>query len=141
MAIKDKRLEFSADQVQTTAAAHASTNTIDLGSAQDWIGPGRTVWWVVQVKVAPDAVSANETYVAELETDDTDAFSSATKIASITIPRGTAVGTQYVVGFPYSNEQYLRNLVTMGGTTPSMTWDAYLTDQEPRSWRALPAQM
>lgn len=131
----DSRLEFSDAQALTATAA--STNVVDLGSDVD-IGPGRTLWVILQLDVAADDTDGNETYVADLETDDNSSFSSATTIASVTITRGDAAGTRYVIGFPYANEQYLRLNYTLGGTTPSVTLTAWLTDQEPESWAAYP---
>lgn len=131
----DKRLEFSDAQALTATAD--STNSIDLGSDVD-VGPGRTLYLVVQVDVAADATTGDETYAVALETDSDSAFGSATTIGSITIPRGTAAGTRYVLGFPYANERYLQLAYTLGGTSPTVTLSAWLTDQEPASWAAYP---
>ena len=131
----DSRLEFSDAQALTATAA--STNVVDLSSDRD-IGPGRSMWVVISLDVAADDADANETYVADLETDSTSAFSSATTIASVTIARGTAAGTKFVIGMPFANEQWLRLNYTLGGTTPTVTLSAWLTDQDPESWAALP---
>lgn len=131
----DSRLEFSDEQALTATAA--STNVIDLGSDVD-VGPGRPLFVVVQVDVAADDTTGDETYVAALQTDDNASFSSATQIGSVTIAAGAAAGTRYVLGFPYANERYVRLNYTLGGTTPTATLSAWLTDQEPESWAAYP---
>lgn len=131
----DSRLEFSDAQALTTTAA--STNSIDLSSDRD-VGPGRPMWVVISVDVAADDTTGDETYVVDLQTDDNSAFSSATSIAQITIARGTVAGTKFVIGWPYANEQHVRLNYTLGGTTPTVTLSAWVTDQEPESWAAQP---
>ena len=39
---------------------------------------------------------------------------------------------------PWQNERYLRLNYTLGGTTPTATVDAFLTNQDPASWLAYP---
>jgi len=130
----DKRSEFSS--AHTLAATGAGQNSIDLGSDRD-IGPGTPMFLVAQIS-AIDAASANETYVLDLQTDDSDAFGSPTTIGTITIPRTSAVGSRFVLGFPYGNERFLRINLTLGGTTPSITYSAWLTDKLPTAWQAYP---
>jgi hypothetical protein len=131
----DSRLEFSDAQALTATAA--STNLVDLGADRN-IGPGRALWVVLSIDVAADDTTGDETYVADLETDSTSAFSSATVIATRAIARGTAAGAKFIIGFPFANERWLRLNYTLGGTTPSVTLSAWLTDQDPESWAALP---
>ena len=132
--IIDSRLEFSVKQALTATAV--STNVIDLSSDRD-IGPGRTMWVVVQVDVALDGTTGDETYAVALQTSNTEG-SGYTDIASVSLPRGSAAGTRFVIGVPYANERYLRLNYTLGGTTPTGTVSAWLTDQEPASWQAYP---
>lgn len=131
--IIDSRLEFSDAQALTGTAA--STNHINLGGDND-IGPGRPLWVVLTLDVAADGTTGDETYSVALQTDDNSSFSSASDIASVSIPRGSAAGTQFVMAMPQANEQYLRLNYTLAGTTPTVTVSAWLTDQEPKSWRA-----
>jgi len=131
----DSRLELSSSQALTATAA--STNVIDLGQDRD-IAVGTPMWVVINIEVAADYTSANETYVAALQTDDNSGFSSATDIASVTIPGGSAAGTFFVIGVPYANERYLRLNYTLGGTTPTVTLSANLTNQLPPKYQAYP---
>lgn len=130
----DKRLEFSVAQALTATAA--STNVVDLGSDRD-VGPGRPLWVVVQVDVAADGTTGDETYSAALQTSNTEGSGYA-DIATVSVARGTAAGSRYVIGVPYTNQRYLRMNYTLGGTTPTVTLSAFLTDQEPQSWTAYP---
>lgn len=134
--IIDSLIEFSDAQALTATAA--STNVIDLGSDRD-IGPGRPLWVVVQVDVAADGTTGDETYSVALETDDNSGFSSASSLATVSIPRSTVAGTRFLIGMPRANERYLRLYYTLAGTTPTVTLSAWLTDQEPASWHAYPA--
>lgn len=132
----DSRLEFSDGQALTASAA--STNIVDLGQDRD-IGPGRTLYLVLTVDVAADSGTGNETYAMALETDSSAAFASASVLVSRTIAAADLdQGSQHVIPVTLTNERYLRVNYTLGGTTPSVTVNAWLTDQEPQAWRALP---
>lgn len=136
MTIIDKRLEFAAPQ--TLTATGALTNDIDLGSDRD-IGVGKPLYFCAHV-TAIDAASADETYVLNLTTDDNSSFSSPTTLASITIPRGTAMPAKFFIGMPNNNERYLRATLTAGGTTPSITFaSVHLSLEHPGQWAAYPA--
>ncbi|MCA7962505.1 hypothetical protein LGM54_06005 [Burkholderia cenocepacia] len=132
----DSLLEFS--RAQALSASGASTNIIDLGSDRD-IGPGRPLWVVIAVQVAADNTTGDETYSVALQTDDNAAFSSPTTIATVA-PAAASLpaGARLVIGMPFANERYLRLNYTLGGTTPSVTLNAFLTDQDPSSWQAYP---
>lgn len=131
----DKLLEFSDSQALTATAV--STNVVDLTTDRD-IGPGSPIWWVVNVEVALDGTTGDETYVVTLQTDDNAAFSSATTIATITMTRGDAVGKRYFVGIPSENERYLRVNYTLGGTTPTGTVSSWITNEDPSKWASTP---
>ena len=88
--------------------------------------------------LAPDGTTGDETYVFTLTTDDNPSFSSATTILTQTVVRSTAAGTRYVMAIPSANERYLRGTFTLGGTTPSVTYSAWVTSQEPTAWAAYP---
>ncbi|KVE99267.1 Bbp16 family capsid cement protein [Burkholderia vietnamiensis] len=132
----DSLLEFSRAQALTASAA--SSNIIDLGSDRD-IGPGRPLWVVVAAAVSADNTTGDETYSIALQTDDNAAFSSPTTIATVAPAAASlTAGARLVIGMPFANERYLRLNYTLGGTTPSVTLNAFLTDQDPSSWQAYP---
>lgn len=126
--IIDKRLEFSAAQALTATAA--STNSIDVGVARQ-IGPGEPLWIVIVSKAAPGGTSP--TIAISVETDDNTGFSSAATLATHPTLAAAAFGsgTRIVIPVPYSNERYLQLKYTLGGTSPTFTVDAFLTNQEP----------
>lgn len=132
--IQDSRLLF--DNAHAYTASAASTDYLDLGSDRG-IGPGRMLYFCVQLDVASDGTTGDETYSLALQTDDNSSFSSATDIATLTIPRGTAAGTRYAIGFPRANERYVRAYLTAGGTTPTVTLTSWIGD-EPTAWQAYP---
>ena len=131
--IIDSRLQVSDQQALTATAA--STNVIDLGS-QRLIGPGDPLWWVIVARIGLGGTSP--TLVPSVETDDNSGFSSAATL--VTYPQlaaaGFVTGTRIVIPMTFTNEQYLRLKYTLGGTTPTATVDAFLTNQDPASWSA-----
>jgi hypothetical protein len=126
----DREEQFSDAQALTGTAA--STDLIDLGPRQGdqsvAFGVGTQMVVVIQLTVAADDANADETYVADLETDSTAAFSSATTLGTVTITRGDAAGTRYYIHVPLATttERFIRLNYTLGGTTPSVTLDAWL---------------
>ena len=131
--IIDSQLEFSDSQAVTATAI--STNVIDTGSAAD-LGVGTPLWVVVQVDVALDAAQSDETYVVTLETDDNVSLSSAETLATKTLTRADPAGTTHVFSVPQSNQRYIGIRYTHGGTSPTGTYSAWLTNQEPTKWTA-----
>lgn len=122
--ILDSLLKFS-DAQALTATADA-TNVIDLGNDRD-IGKGEPMALVVTVGVAADFTTGDETYQFQLETDDNAAFSSATVIGDVTVAAANlAAGDKVVIPLGHSNERYLQARYVLGGTTPSVTVDAFL---------------
>lgn len=112
---------------QALTATAASTNLIDHGSDRNLgIGVGLSV--VIVVDVALDGTTADETYTATLQTDDNASFSSATTVGTVTMTRGAAIGTRYIIAVPAdtSMERYSRLNYTLGGTTPTGTVTAFL---------------
>lgn len=134
--IIDTRMEFSAAQALTATAA--STNVLDVRQNHRHIGRGRDLYLVVQVKVAADGTTGDEIYNVALQTDSVENFASPTTLVSFPIPAGAVAGTRFVHRIPDTNERYLRLNYTLGGTTPSVTVDAFITDQEVASFEALP---
>lgn len=131
----DSLLEL--DNANSMTSSEASTNIVDLGSDRD-VGVGRPLYLVVIVTTALDDADADETYSVALQTDDNASFSSATTLLSFSFTRGDAAGTKQVHTIPQTNERYLRLYYTLGGTTPSGAFSAYITDQEPKADRKYP---
>lgn len=137
--IIDSRLEFA--DAQALTASGNSTNVIDLSVDRD-VGPGCPLFVNITLDVGSDGTTGDETYVANLQTDDNVGFSSAAVIASVTIPRSSPAGSTFCIVVPPvvgSNERYLRLSLTLGGTTPSLTYSAHLSSELPRAWQALDA--
>lgn len=118
---------------QALAASAVSTNVIPLAPIHSGnerrIGTGEPMAVLITVDVAPDETTGDETYSAQLESDTTDAFGSATSVGgAIAIPRTANAGDQFVgVIPPYAaTENFLRLSYTLGGTTPSVTVTAQL---------------
>lgn len=123
--IKDLENTFSAAQALTATAV--STNVIRR-KAKD-IAKGTPMALVITVRVKADATTGDETYAAQLKTDDNEALASATNVGgSISMPRTDPAGTKYVLYLPAHQvlEEYLRVDYTLGGTTPTITVDAEL---------------
>ena len=122
--ILDSLLKFSDAQALTATAD--STNVIDLSNDRD-IGKGEPMALVVTVGVAADFTTGDETYQFQLETDDNAAFSSATVIGDVTVAAANlAAGDKVVIPLGQTNERYLQARYVLGGTSPSVTVDAYL---------------
>lgn len=120
----DSQLQFSNAQALTATAD--STNVVDLGVDQD-IGIGKAMAVVITVGVAADFTTTDETYQFQVETDDNAAMTSSTIIGDQTVAAANlTVGDKVVIPIGFSNERYLQVVYTLGGTTPSVTVDAYL---------------
>lgn len=120
----DSLLKFSDAQALTATAV--STNVIDLSNDRI-IGIGEPMALVVTVGVAADFTTNDETYQFDLQTDDNEGFSSATSIGSVAVPAAAlTAGDKVVIPLGHANQQYLRANYTLGGTTPSVTVDAFL---------------
>lgn len=123
----DALYELSRDQALT--ATGVSTNDIDFKMDRD-MGRGNQMVVAIVPSVAADVSNADETYTFSLLTDNDVAFGSPTTIMSTTIAGALLkVGATHVLPLPLSNERYLRLAVTLGGTTPSITFSAYLMQQ------------
>lgn len=127
--ILDEQNQYSNAQALTATAA--SEDVIDHGSDRN-LGIGEPLAVLITVDVVADDVNADETYTVALQTDDNEAFSSATQVGgSVTIARGTAAGAQFVIPVPPDTtfERFSRLNYTLGGTTPSVTLTAELVPQ------------
>lgn len=120
-------IENAFSDAQALVASAASTNVIRR-KAKD-ISKGTPLALVIVNRTKPDQTDGNETYVAQLQMDDAVGFGSPTSVGgSITIPRTDPAGKKYVQYLPADVvlEEFLRVNYTLGGTTPSVTVDAYL---------------
>lgn len=133
--IIDKRLQVSSLQALTATAP--STDVIDLGSLR-LIGPGEPLWWVVAARVG--LAGTTPTLDIAVQTDDASNFPSAATLLSYPqlAAAGFVTGTRIIIPMPFVNERFLRLNYTMGGTTPTATVDAWLTNQDPQTWMSLP---
>lgn len=109
--ILDADLILSDAQAETTVAAHASTNVVNFGAAN--VGHNNKV--IVTVNTA--AVGSGATVLFTVETDDNEAFTSATALyATAAIGVATLVAGYRVMEFTLPNtvEQYVRVTYTIG---------------------------
>lgn len=128
--VLDNELKLS--DAQAFAATGVSTNTVDLGLANNRVGNGEPIGIAVNVEVAADATTGDETYEFQALSDDSAALGSTTLLASITIARATLiVGYRFFIPIPPGvAERYIGLRLVLGGTTPSITISAYVC---PRS--------
>lgn len=111
---------------QAVTAAAESTNLIDHGSARDF-GTGEDLYVVLVVDVALTDAGSDSTVTVALQTDDNDAFSSATTGQTLfTVAATAAAGTRYYARLQPDalNEQYSRVYYTPNNgdlTTGSFT--------------------
>lgn len=116
---------------QTLAASGASTNIIDHSEDRN-LGIGTAMAILISV-TAIDATSGDETYTVQPQADDNAGFGSPLPIGGlVTILRSIAVPAQIAVPMPpdLSFERFSRLNWTLGGTTPSITYSAYLVPRD-----------
>jgi hypothetical protein len=132
----DKRLQVSALQALSGAGAAPSTDVIDLGSLR-LIGPGEPLWWVIAARTG--LAGTTPTLDIAVQTDDASNFPSPAALLSYPqlAAAGFVTGTRLVIPMTFTNERFLRLNYTLGGTGPSATVDAWLTNQDPTAWSAL----
>jgi hypothetical protein len=106
-------------QDTTTKTANFNTPALDFGAGFSPGGLGKPVAGVVQT-TALDTVDGNETYSFVLQ-ESSDNVTFAAAGASIAV---TAVGTAAVRG--WLTKRYARLALTISGTTPSITFKAWL---------------
>jgi hypothetical protein len=106
-------------QDTTTKTAAFNTPAVDFGAGFLPGGLGKPVAAVVQV-TALDLVDGNESYTFTLqESSDNVSFTAAGAPAT-----ATAIGAVAVRG--WATKRYLRVALTVGGTTPSVTFKTFL---------------
>tara|TARA_R110001583_G_scaffold91527_2_gene233581 strand:+ start:2884 stop:3303 length:420 start_codon:yes stop_codon:yes gene_type:complete len=136
MSLVDARLELSDAQALTASAD--STNVIDLSQTARQIGAGRTMYVHFNVTVGADFTTGDETYTFGVATG------AATSLGTVLSSRAI-VATTLVAGYNFSMAvpmdgvlRYVGVEYVLAGTSPSVTVDAYLSDQEAFSWQSYP---
>jgi hypothetical protein len=134
MSLVDARLELSSAQALTATAD--STNVIDFTQTARQVGAGRPMYVHFNVTVAADFTSGDETYTFAVATGA--ATSLGTQLASRAIVAGTLVaGYNFSMAVPMEGAlRYVGVEYTLAGTSPTITVDAYLSDQEAYSWQS-----
>lgn len=130
MAFIDNLLTFCTAQALTDAD-ETFTNVIDLKAA-GLLGSGKPLQVVINVDVAADATTGNETYTFNVLSDDASTVDSATTIATKTIAAADlAVNTLHTIDIPenVATLQYLGVKFDGGGTTPTVTVTAWLAEK------------
>lgn len=132
--------ELANDITVTGAGVKAESveKTIDFGAARN-VGVGEPIAMGVNVDEI-DGTDGDETYSAELQTSSESDFSSTESLGAITIARDKPA-TTYVHFLPKDNrvKRYLRLRLTLGGTTPSMKYSAYVGPASTfDSWTSYP---
>ena len=130
----DKLLRFSASQSLAGASGTASTDILDLGADRDMTALGRPLYVAVVLEASG---GTSPTLQVIVQTDDNSGFSSA--VALHTGPAlAQASNRVQIIPIPHTNERYLRLTYTQGGTSPTATVSAFITDS-PQAWVATAA--
>jgi hypothetical protein len=130
MAMIDKLLTFCTAQALTDAD-EKFTDVIDLKAA-GLLGSGKPLQVCINVDVAADGTTTNETYVFNVITDDVATIDSGTTIATKTITYAAlAVNTLHTIDIPenMATLQYLGVQFDGGGTSPTVTVTAWLAEK------------
>lgn len=147
--ILDTYLKLAGAQTHNAASTVAMTDTLDLTNARDAM-LGEPLALVVIVKTALAGTSPTVAFAVQV--DDNNSFSSPTTVAQSKTLSGAAAapaGAVIVVPLPPLTEimtaspiqaefRYLRGQITLGGTGPSITFDAYIMplSMASQQWRA-----
>lgn len=132
--MRDKCWTFAKKQAVT---ASAKSDIINLGAVLRDIGPGKQLWIVAQVDdVAMTDAGSDSTVNATLETDDLEAFGSATARLQIgpnpTFPALSAIGFKRVVAIPPGVfvEQWARiDFAVANGDLTTGKFSVWVTDE------------
>lgn len=122
----DAEQKLSASQALTATAV--STNTYDTGSAARDIGAGEPLTALVNVEVAADFTTTDETYEIQVIESAAADLSSPTVLQSRTIAASLLkAGSSHYVDVPMGakTKQYMGLRYVLGGTSPSMTVSSY----------------
>ena len=122
---EEHRLDAAAGAAATTQAASANTTAIDMGAGFAPGGTGLPVAAVIDVTAA-DRANSDETYNFKLqESADNSTFVDIGP--NVALPVAGAVATlDTLVAKGFLTKRYVRLASTLAGTTPSITFKAYL---------------
>lgn len=109
-----------------------STNTIDLGNptVKNRIGTGEKMAFGLQVDVAADFTTTDETYRFDIVSSANANLSTPTILASITLLASQlAINKKFALPVPAGmpSQRYIGLQYTVGGTTPTITVTAFLS--------------
>lgn len=128
----DKLLRFSASQALTAASGTASTDVLDLANVRPISSASQDLFVVVTVEASG---GTSPTLQVVVQADDSAAFSSA--VAIYTGPAlAQAANRVQIIPLPNTAERFMRLTYTQGGTSPTATVSAFITDR-PQDWRAV----
>lgn len=122
------KLDLLSDAQALTATAN-STNVIDLGAAALALNDGTPLELVLQVDVAADFTSSNETYNIDVVTSAAAGLTTPTSLGARTIAAAalTAGSIHHIpIAAGVAMLQYLGAIFTLGGTTPTVTVTAFI---------------
>jgi Bbp16-like protein len=129
MAIRDAQMRVI--NAQAFSATAVSGSSIDVGGANRDLATGEPIELVLNVTVAGDRTTGDETYTAEvIQATDGALTTSVDVLASRPIPvADLAVGSQIRVPVPPGSitKQYLGARMTLAGTTPSITLTGFFS--------------
>lgn len=124
--------ETALAEATALTASGAGGNKLNLRTIRH-LGIGHPIGVLITIDVEPDETTGDETYVAKLRTDDLVAFGSPTDLAyQVTIPRTATTKDRFWIPIPptLTMEQFLDVYLTLGGTTPTITFSAYVMRQD-----------
>lgn len=116
------------DAAALTATAY-STNAIDLGAANKDISVGEPLCLVLQVDVAADGTTTDETYAfAVIQSANSNLSSEDTLISRTLTYAQLTAGSIFIIPLPAGSvtKRYIGAKATLGGTTPSVTVTAFI---------------
>lgn len=122
----------AAGSAAVTATGQSAALSLDTLSAAYWDNneiPNRELEIAVAV-TASDATNNDETYVVSAEVATDSAFTTPFEVGKVTVPRGTVGGFTIVVDMDAVQNlgamKYIRVKHTLAGTTPSLTYAAWM---------------
>lgn len=123
------RLDAAAGAAATTQTASANSTALDMGAGFAPTGIGQPVAAVIQVTAA-DRADSNETYNFKLqESSDNSTFTDISPNVAVTVAGAVAtVGVYLAKGL--LSKRYVRLASTIAGTTPSVTFKAWLNPRQ-----------
>jgi hypothetical protein len=123
----DKQNQLSDSQALTATAV--SSNTFDSGSAGNDISIGDGLALAVNVEVAADFTTTDETYELQIIQSANADLSSPDVLASRVIAASLLkAGSNHYLGLPPGSKtkRYLGARYVLGGTSPSMTVSSFI---------------